>query len=541
MSGYMMTKKKLLFMGLAVGIALLGYGGSFLNEVKASGVPGDPECNVIEYLLTRPEDFSTTSELIDAAAVNNPSFYAAGANASIPFTFFAPTNGAWEAVFTALGRTVAQASKSINLDPVLSYHVSPEVIFTEDLQFGQEISTFNIGGDTITSNLLNFGPYVAGSLQPTAAVGRVRVLEKDIQCGAAVVHVIDNSMIPALADPEEDFGCDALEYIKTIPQLSITSTAFELDEANFPDLYAGAANSSAQYTFFAPTNAAWESAFEFYNFTLEDITGADDLETQQNINNALFYHFVPFQTLEWADILSLPDGTELPTGTGFTPWGTNDTLSIVDGSIVPVVAYQDVDLTYGDTLFCGGIIQIIDTVLFPNFANPPPAPGPESIAQVASDTPDLSILVESVVLSGERTEEGQINLLEALSDPEAAYTVFAPIDEALEAGLAAFGLESVQNTSQLALYQFLTYHVVGSGAVTAAELSDGQVLETLAGLPLTVALDDGEVTIEALYSNATVLIPDITAGNSIVHIVSNGLLPFTPADFAPAPEPESLT
>ena len=213
----------------------------------ASGVPGDVDCNVIEYLLTRPEDFSITSDLTAAAAVYEPDFYAAGANASIPFTFFAPTNGAWEAAFTALDRTVAQASKSINLHPVLSYHVVPGAVLAEDLEFGQVIETFTPGGDTITAELVTFGPYVAGAITPVFALGDVKVIEKDIQCGAAVVHVIDNVLVPQLVNPEADYECNPLEYIKSIPELSITATAFELDEANFPDLYAGAGNASTPF------------------------------------------------------------------------------------------------------------------------------------------------------------------------------------------------------------------------------------------------------------------------------------------------------
>ena len=78
-----------------------------------------------------------------------------------------------------------------------------------------------------------------------------------------------------------------------------------------------------------------------------------------------------------------------------------------------------------------------------------------------------------------------------------------------------------------------------TAALTAGELVDGQVLPTLNGLELVVdILDDGTVTIIAEDSVSTVIIPDVAAGDSVVHVVDTVLLPFSPADFAPAPEPE---
>ena len=56
-------------------------------------------------------------------------------------------------------------------------------------------------------------------------------------------------------------------------------------------------------------------------------------------------------------------------------------------------------------------------------------------------------------------------------------------------------------------------------------------------------LPDGTITIISADSVATILeVPgvgfDIEAGDSVVHVIDTVLLPFSPADFAPAPEPE---
>ena len=115
--------------------------------------------------------------------------------------------------------------------------------------------------------------------------------------------------------------------------------------------------------------------------------------------------------------------------------------------------------------------------------------------------------------------------------------MFAPINEAFETALAAFGLESNADASQAGRYLVLTNHVV-PGVFAAEDLSDGQVLEALSGLPLVVDIIGESVYINATDSSAMVLVTDVPAGNSLVHVIDAVLLPFSPSDFAPTPEPE---
>lgn len=73
----------------------------------------------------------------------------------------------------------------------------------------------------------------------------------------------------------------------------------------------------------------------------------------------------------------------------------------------------------------------------------------------------------------------------------------------------------------------LSYHVIPSGAVYSANLTDGQQVPTaLAGAdPLTVALTNGSVIFEGAQNNATVTVPNIKAGKSVIHVVNDVLLP----------------
>ena len=134
-----------------------------------------------------------------------------------------------------------------------------------------------------------------------------------------------------------------------------------------------------------------------------------------------------------------------------------------------------------------------------------------NIVAVAAETPQLSTLVDAVTAA---------ELVETLEEP-GPYTVFAPTNQAFEAlGETLETLLKPANKEELA--EILTYHVV-PGELTAAELSDGQQLETVQGESLEVAIDGEEVTI----NGAAVTTPDVNASNGIVHVIDEVLTPPT--------------
>merc|ERR1712118_227697 len=140
----------------------------------------------------------------------------------------------------------------------------------------------------------------------------------------------------------------------------------------------------------------------------------------------------------------------------------------------------------------------------------------ESIVDIASGAEDLSILVEAVVAAG---------LLDAVADPEAEFTVFAPTNEAFVELLGALGLDGLDDVPVDLLQEVLLYHVVPAVAFST-DLTDGQVLPTLNGAELVVDLSSG-IVIDGIGSDATVLLPNIDAGDSVVHVIDAVLLPFS--------------
>merc|ERR1712118_512036 len=141
-------------------------------------------------------------------------------------------------------------------------------------------------------------------------------------------------------------------------------------------------------------------------------------------------------------------------------------------------------------------------------------PDMESIASVASGAEELSILVEAVVAAG---------LLDAITDPEAEFTVFAPTNDAFVTLLGALGFDELADINTDTLTSVLLYHIVPAVAYST-DLTDGQVLPTLNGADLVVDLSSG-VMIDGIGSDASVTIADIPAANSVVHVIDTVLLP----------------
>lgn len=133
------------------------------------------------------------------------------------------------------------------------------------------------------------------------------------------------------------------------------------------------------------------------------------------------------------------------------------------------------------------------------------------------------------------------NLVEVLADPEFVGTVFAPVDKAFASlvdevtplGLAPALADPAIVTS------VLTYHVLNT-TVKAAELKDGDELETLNGAVLTVVLKDNKVYVEDVNGRrALVGKPDIAAGKAIVHAINKVLLPIEVVPVGNATEVET--
>lgn len=144
------------------------------------------------------------------------------------------------------------------------------------------------------------------------------------------------------------------------------------------------------------------------------------------------------------------------------------------------------------------------------------APAPTlNAVQLAQSSPDFSILVEAVVAAG---------LADALSDPNAHYTIFAPTNEAFASLLAETGMSKAELLANKPLLQkVLTYHVVnGAAPIYAKDVKAGQVMtlgqQSFTITPQTTIMDGKGRT-------ANIIKTDLAATNGVVHVIDKVLLP----------------
>ena len=140
---------------------------------------------------------------------------------------------------------------------------------------------------------------------------------------------------------------------------------------------------------------------------------------------------------------------------------------------------------------------------------------PATVVDVATSNEDFSTLVTAVEAAG---------LAETLSG-DGPFTVFAPVNDAF-AALPAGTVDSLllpENQDQLT--GVLTYHVVPTEAMSG-DLSDGMTVTTVQGQPLTVGVSDAGVTLtDGTGNTVSVVQADIEAGNGVVHVIDEVLLP----------------
>ena len=184
---------------------------------------------------------------------------------------------------------------------------------------------------------------------------------------------------------------------------------------------------------------------------------------------------------------------------------SGDTLTVsFDGDGNPLI--NDIPVATPDVEADNGVIHIIGGVLTQNL----------NVVERARITPDLSTLVTAIRTAG---------LVDALSNEDEVYTVFAPTNAAFDA-LPEGTLEALLADSE-ALSDVLLYHVVNDAAAFSSGLSDGMMVTNMAGGELTIGVSDGDVTVtgETDGNTANVAIPDLDVSNGVVHVIDAVLLP----------------
>jgi transforming growth factor-beta-induced protein len=155
--------------------------------------------------------------------------------------------------------------------------------------------------------------------------------------------------------------------------------------------------------------------------------------------------------------------------------------------------------------------------------NPANMPEEKSIATIASEDPQFSILVDALV---------KADLVSTL-DGNGTFTVFAPTNDAFNELFQTLGVNGIEDLTKEALTPILLYHVVGLEA-KSTDLATGYI-ETLSadtedgnGIVMYVEVGTGV----QINKDVTVTNADIDASNGVIHVVNKVILPPTVVDIA---------
>jgi uncharacterized surface protein with fasciclin (FAS1) repeats len=107
-----------------------------------------------------------------------------------PYTVFAPTNEAFEALPKGTLASLLKPENQVKLKSILTYHVVAGKVMSSDLKDGQEITT--VEGSKLTVSIED------GKVYLTDATGnKVMVQQADIDAKNGVVHTIDGVLLPS--------------------------------------------------------------------------------------------------------------------------------------------------------------------------------------------------------------------------------------------------------------------------------------------------------------------------------------------------------
>ncbi len=272
-----------------------------------------PEVDIVERAILTAE----TQTLVDAVVAAE---LVATLQGDGPFTVFAPTNAAFEALgdFT-LAELLDPANQGL-LQEILTYHVVPGDIRAADLVDGATVTT--VEGRDLTIDLSG----------DTPMVNDAGIIATDVVTTNGVIHLIDGVLVPEL---------DITEIAATTEATATLSTA--IGAAGLTETLEG----EGPFTVFAPTNEAFAALADY---TLDQLLDPDNQELLQKV---LTYHVVPGD-IRAAD---LTDGATVTTveGTELTIDLSGETPMVNNAGIIAT-----------DVVAENGVIHLIDGVLTQN-------------------------------------------------------------------------------------------------------------------------------------------------------------------------------
>lgn len=293
-----------------------------MGLVLVLGVPAYAEEQDIVGIASGSEDFSILVAALEKAGLVE------ALQAEGPFTVFAPTNAAFEALLAGLSITAEDLLNHPQLADVLLYHVVSGQVMSTSLSNGMTAET--LGGETLTVDLTD-----------GVKINASNVTTPDILAKNGVIHVIDQVLVP------DTFQlAPATAPLPSIVDIAVGSEDFTILVAALQKAgLVEALQAEGPFTVFAPTNTAFEALLGALGITAEELLG------QPQLADVLLYHVVSGKVMS----------TDLQNGmTAETLGGQAIAIDLTDG-----VKINDSKVTSADIEASNGVIHVIDSVLVP--------------------------------------------------------------------------------------------------------------------------------------------------------------------------------
>lgn len=254
-------------------------------------------------------------------------------------------------------------------------------------------------------------------------------------------------------------------------------------------------SSSAQYTVFAPTNAAFDATASQLGFS--SATAMISALPPATLASLLQYH-----VLGQKESSSMLGGmTSVTTLYAVNSSPTTLSLSASGGLSITDADLTTAHVTKADVGASNGVIHVVDKVLVP--------PALLNVVQMASLNSSFSTLVGAVKAA---------NLTSTLSGA-GPFTVLAPNNAAFAA------IQSTVNSLSTAqLTTVLEYHVLPQ-AVPAANIPFGQPVNTVANQTITINSGTPPAITDTTSTPAHIVATDVKASNGYIHVIDKVLIP----------------
>ncbi|XP_043360375.1 periostin isoform X2 [Dermochelys coriacea] len=277
-------------------------------------------------------------------------------------------------------------------------------------------------------------------------------------------------------------GCPAVAPIDhvygTLGIVGATSTQRYSDMSKLREEIEG----RGSFTFFAPSNEAWELLDREIHSNLIDNVNIE-------LYNALHNHMVNKRMLT----KDLKNGLILVSM-------YNDQQLLINHYPNGVVTVNCARIIHGNQIATNGVVHVIDRVL---------TPVGNTIQEFLEAEDDVSSLRAAAITSG---------VLDTLGKP-GHYTLFAPTNEAFEK-LPRGVLERIMG-DKVASEALMKFHILNTLQCSEA-IMGGAVYETLEGSTVEVGCDGESLTVNGVKM---VNRKDIVTSNGVIHLIDHVLIP----------------